>query len=136
MVSIRADDAGRPGAILGEQSFASSLFPSTYEDPLTLDLSPLALDLEAGRPYHLVFRTETTHPTFAFYSLHVMRPHADSFGVPYRDSLDGGASWTFPPAPLGLEIPIRVSVVPEPGAALVISGACIAILRRRRSDPA
>jgi hypothetical protein len=136
-VSVRTDDAGRPGAILGEQSFASSLFTTSYappNGPITLDLSSLGVNLQAGTPYHLVFRTDTPNATFANYSLHVIRPHAGSFGLPYRDSLDAGASWTLPPSGLALEIPVRVSVVPEPaGAAVVlVTGACGILARRRR----
>ena len=135
-VSIRADDAGRPGAVLGETSFPVSLFPDQYfppNPPVTLDLSPLNLSLEAGRPYHVVFRTDTSVVSSAYYSLHMMLPHTNSFGTPAYESRTGGATWPVEPSPFALEIPIQVRVVPEPAAAGVLALAGCAVFTGQRT---
>jgi hypothetical protein len=91
-VSIRADNVGRPGAILGERSFTAAQFPDSYfppNSPVSLDLSSLNITLSPAVPYHVVFRTDTAVVSWAYYSLHMMHPHAGSFGFPAYESRDG-----------------------------------------------
>jgi hypothetical protein len=136
-ISIRADSGGRPGAILGERSFTAGDFPASYfppNPPVTLDLSSLNLTLSASQPYHVVFRTDTSVVSSAFYSLHMQNPHANSFGFAAYESRDGGATWPALPSAFGLEIPLQVRVVPEPSAiAWLVICACAA--RRRPRQP-
>lgn len=135
-VSIRADQGGMPGAVLGEQSFPAAGFATSYfppNPPLTFDLSSLNVPLLAGQPYHVVFRTDTALAGDFYYSLHVLRPHAGSFGSDYVDSPDGGATWGVR-AGSGLEIPVQVQAVPEPASGLLAVGALAwAAGPRRRS---
>ena len=133
-VSIRSDLAGFPGTTIAEKTFAASELPPTYYppgSPTLLDMASLGVILNAGTTYHAVFRTDSAIWGDSQYHMHLVRPHADYFGLLHRHSRDGGLTWPDSYELFGLEIPLQVLVVPEPSTAAISIGA-IALLAMRR----
>lgn len=134
-VSIRRDSGGKPGSSLGETTISAAAIPSSYfppESPTLLNLSSLNLFLNAGQKYHVVFRTDSALSGSWYYSSHILNPHAKSFGMPYVHSRDGGITWPETGAFYGLEVPIKVFVVPEPALASLIVATSVATVALRR----
>lgn len=134
-VSIRRDSGGKPGVSLGEIAIGASTLPSSTSpppSPTLLNLSTLGLSLNAGQKYHVVFRTDSALSGSWYYSSHILRPHAESFRMPYVHSRDGGTTWPETGELYGLEVPIKVFVVPEPAQASMIVAGSVAIVALRR----
>jgi hypothetical protein len=137
-VSICQKTSSGIGALLGRVEFPATLFPPDYltYPPTELDMQSSGIELVAGQSYFVVFTTETPVHAMGRYGMHVMPPTAKSFGMKYWFSRD---SVTYAPTNVGgdYELPIRVTVVPEPSMLilLVISGAMIGgrLLIARRS---
>lgn len=128
-VSIREDANGIPGIALGESLFPPNLFPARpFSDFNTtlMDMTALEIDLQAGRIYHAVFRTEAAMFYGSYYSAYEIEPHEESFNLPKLHNPGFGTHWR---TTFSLEVPLKVTVVPEPSAcALVLVGAGISLL--------
>ncbi|MHC4180197.1 MAG: hypothetical protein ACYSWU_22055, partial [Planctomycetota bacterium] len=108
-VSLRNDQAGEPGSVLAELSFSE--FPGSYSppnEPTVLDLFSMGIQLEAGTPYHAVFRTDTALYHDYYYSFHLLNPHPGSFGHGHRWSPDGTVSW-WPPSSREIAMQLAIS---------------------------
>jgi hypothetical protein len=128
-VSICRKTSSGIGELLGRVEFPATLFPPDYVTypPTELDMQSSGVELVAGQSYFVVFSTDTPVHATPRYGMHVMPPTAKSFGMKYWFSRD---SVTYAPTNVGgdYELPIRVTVVPEPSMLilLVVGGAMIA----------
>ena len=109
------------GTKLGMVEFPQATFPSNYftNPPTVLDMEGSGVQLVTGESYFVVFTTQTPVHATERYSMHVMPPTAKSFGMEYWFSRD---SVSYSPLDTGdYELPILVTVAPEPSALLLLA---------------
>ncbi|WP_425397835.1 hypothetical protein [Aeoliella sp.] len=147
LVGVREDNGGIPGSMLGEVSVPSSAvslgyFPNSPGEPLrrtTVDFSSVEVAIEQDMVYHLTLRVDQpTNGGTGRFSSHVMRPHAQSFRMPYLVSPGDPTEWRRLDLHR-LEFPVEVrAVVPEPSALPLALGGLVgaACWLRARRDPA
>lgn len=120
-VAIHEKTTSGVGAKLGTVDFPQSLFPSDYMKypPTVLDMTGSGVTLVAGESYFIVLTTRTSVHDSRRYSVHIMPPTPKSLGTTYWHTRNGV---TFYASSLGkgYELPITVTVVPEPATPLLL----------------
>lgn len=129
-VEIYTDVSGAPGALLGSAQYDFSI--PEVGGIITFDFSSANVAISSAATYYLVLGTPSGGPTgishwgFYFLDLGVL-------GFKGLESIDGGTSYVDPvPSWSGSELPLRISVIPEPVSLSMLALGGLVLMRRKR----